>query len=307
VTRVVLLQGQGFPVEVLHRLALAVEPRDGFTGGPAGPPVRVGREVPRPPSRPAGRGPRPRDPLDHRLDLALETNGATTYKLRHRLDLPEPPQDGQPSPVLEVVLRLVDPTRRYVTRRLRLPVWTRRRVEEAEVDPPGPYVPAASRLVRPWLLPGAAYTPPGGTTGVRGRVQLAGRPMPWPRLVALGPGGAVVGRAHGDERGEFLLLITGTGAMPPPPPSTLPVRLAMWGPDPAAPAPPGQQLNDQDPLHDLVIEDAVRRTLGSVPGTVDEQVLRGETVPRSYRPAANRPTLTLTVGEMVQPAPFPFA
>jgi hypothetical protein len=307
VTRVVELAGQAFTVDAIHRLALAVAPVARPTRGPVGPGIRVGREVPRPPSRRRRRG-EPLDPLGGRLDVALDAH-SSVFTLRHRLDIPLPPP-GSPL-VGEVVLRLDDPARRYVPRRLRVPMWSRWRVEEPDSDPAVATVKAEARTVTPWMLPGSAYQPPGGATGLRGRLlrHVAGQPdepVPWPRLRALGPANEVVGHAHGDDRGEFLLLVETTGTIPPPPPSKLPIRLAVWVPDPAAQPPPNQLIAEGDPLGELVIEDAVRRVPGAPPGSVDAVVLRGEAIPASYLRAtlAPRPAEDFTVGELVQPDPY---
>ena len=97
-----------------------------------------------------------------------------------------------------VDLRLVDHARRYVPRRLRIPILTKAAADAA---------PAARRVRRPVMFPGAAYDV-ADATGVRGRVVRGGQAMRWARVVARLPGaGPVVGRAHGDDRGEFLLLI----------------------------------------------------------------------------------------------------
>jgi hypothetical protein len=306
VTRVAELAGQGFTVDAIHRLALAVVPVDQLTRGPVRTGIRVGREVPRPPSR-RRRG-EALDPLGWRLDRALDAH-RSAFTLRHRLDIPLPPP-GSP-PVGEVVIRLDDPARRYVPRRLRVPMWSRRRVEEPDRDPAVTAISAAARTVNPWLLPGSAYQPPGGTTGLRGRLlrHVAGQPdepVPWPRLEARGPANEVVGRAHGDGRGEFLLLVVTTGTIPPPPPSKLRVRLVVWMPDPAAQPPPDQLIAEGDPLGGLVIEDAIRRDPGAPPGSVDDTVLHGEAIPASYLRAtlAPRPAEDFTVGELVQPEPY---
>jgi len=305
-THVVELAGETFAVDAIHRLALAVVPVDRPTRGLVGPRIRVGREVPRPPIR-RRRG-NALDTLAGRLDLALDAHNSA-FTLLHRLDLPLPPS-GSP-PVGETVIRLDDPQRRYIPRRLRMPVWSRRRVEEPESNPAVAPIRAEARAVRPWLMPGTAYEPAGAATGLRGRLlrHVPGQedePVPWPRLEARGQQDEPIGYAHGDDRGEFLLLVESTGQLPPPPPSSLPIRLAVWIPDPAATPPPDQLITEGDPLGGLVIEDAVRHDPGAPPGSVDDTVLRGEAIPASYLPAAlaPRPAEDFTVGELVQPDPY---
>jgi hypothetical protein len=91
-----------------------------------------------------------------------------------------------------------------------------------------PSVPLLPRTCRPALFPGAAHGEPAGATIVRGRVTWSadGTVAKWVRAVArtadpveihdddgnlVGTNQPVLGRAHGDERGEFVLVI---GALP---------------------------------------------------------------------------------------------
>jgi hypothetical protein len=305
--RVVELAGETFPVEPVHRLALAVTPIDALRRGPVSARVRVGREVNRPPTRRRRRG-GVIDPLARDDDIALEARGMSAFTLLHRLYLP--PASPNTPEVGEAVIRLADPTRRYVPRRITVPLWSRHRVEQADFDPStGTYIPAAERSIGPWLFPGSAYQPTPGTTGLRGRLVRGGQQLRWPRVEALGSANEVLGRAHGDDRGEFLLVIPTTGNIPPPPPSTLPIRLAVWVPPPP-PQPPGQQIAEDDPLSDLEPEDAVRRDPGAPPGSVDSAVLHGDVIPPTYQLATfiSSPAVTLTVGELlVQTVPFDLA
>ena len=76
-----------------------------------------------------------------------------------------------------VDLRLVDRARRYVPRRLRIPILTKAAADAA---------PALRRVRRPVMFPGAAYDV-ADATGVRGRVVRGGKVMRWAREI---------GRAH---------------------------------------------------------------------------------------------------------------
>ena len=83
-------------------------------------------------------------------------------------------------------------------------------------------------MLRPWLAPGSGYRLPRGVTSIRGRVTRADHTgVRWARLTALGPGNQPIGWTQADDRGEFLLMIDGTGTLPPPAPSTLPVDLVV--------------------------------------------------------------------------------
>ena len=129
------------------------------------------------------------------------------------------------APDSRIAIRLVDPTRRFVPRRLSIPVPTLQDVLDAEdqheADPANPIAP---RACQPAVFPGAAYGEPAGATVVRGRVEWAGgRLVRWARIHArtteavdiVNENGDVVGSehpdlgfAHGDEFGEFVLIVT---------------------------------------------------------------------------------------------------
>ena len=167
---------------VLHRLALALEIRDALTSRPITAPVAVRRE-------------------DSRRQL---TGSGGRFLLLFGPGIRD-----------EADLRVTDATRQVVPRRFRIPLWSLADVEAADQEPPGPYIQALSRLLRVWLSPGR----PPARAGVHrdpgpGRAWDRAGPLAPDR--ARGPGGVIVGRAHGDERGEFLLPVTGSGATPPP-------------------------------------------------------------------------------------------
>ncbi|MEV8098557.1 hypothetical protein [Kitasatospora sp. NPDC085879] len=263
-------------VDVLHRLALAVRPLDARTAAPATG-IRVGREAP-----PPGGAVRP-----------LESHGAAGSVLRHGTG-------GVRNRT--VVLRLDDPARRLVPRRFRLPLWTAAELTGADGRPPAAgYVPAASRLLRPWLLPGVAYPVTGGLTGLRLRVTYLGLPVRWPRVEAFGPGGVRVGWAHGDEYGQVLLLVDGTGTLPHPAPSAFDVALRTAVPD-RAHLPPVDPL---DPLADLVVEDIPRSQAPPTREDLDNPVLRGIAAPPGYRTATRDVVRSLTVGRVLPETDLP--
>lgn len=124
-----------------------------------------------------------------------------------------------------VVVRILDPDRRYVPRRLSIPIPTFQAVVDAEVAHDGdPLSPLTPRSFRPVLFPGAAYGEAAGATILRGRVtwNADGSPAQWARVVArtaapvdirddqgdiVGTSQPVLGRAQGDDRGEFVLVV----------------------------------------------------------------------------------------------------
>lgn len=250
------------PADVLHRLALGVEPLDAATGRPVVTAVRVGQEVP-PRLRPRLARFEPYWPC-----LDFETNGTARHKLRHGIGGPTRIKVNTDGSAPTIVVRIDDAQRRFVARRFRIPVWTRLELEQADPtgdDPPtGPYVVMASRLVRPVLFPGRAYPLARGTTVIRSSVVRNGKPVRWPRVIAR-VGGIVSGFAHGDEHGEFLLVLSSDWTMLAAPPSTVNVNLTIRAVPPANAAAP----DPADRLADLVIEN-VNRPLpadGALPGT----------------------------------------
>lgn len=137
-----------------------------------------------------------------------------------------------------------DPAGRYVPRRMLLPVLEERRLREPLVG----YVPARDRTWRPHLFPGAAYDHGPRATGVRGRaVGADGRAVPWVRVVATLAGtDDVVGRAHGDGRGEFLLLVEDprdTAELP----ASVDVTVTVTAPR-VVPDPPARTRRSDEPL-----------------------------------------------------------
>ena len=284
------------PADVLHRLALVVECVDSVVERRLGTQVRIGREVsplllPRgyPPGWPC-------------LDLIPRGPGRGMILFDWR------------TPTTSVRIRIVDPARRYVPRRFELPPWKLAEILAAEATPP--VVPAASRLLRPWLSPGTAYQAARGTTAIRGRVARGGTGVRWARLTAIGPGPQAVGWAHADERGEFLLVIADTGTLPPPAPSELQVDLTVIAPAPPPPGPPGPpgppagSAGDQaaDPYADLVVEALPRSANPPTPTDLDNNILRGRAMPPGYVASTSAvPPLTVPVGgELTLTTDIPF-
>ena len=238
------------PAAVLHRLALAVEVMDPLTDRLALTALRTGREVVR------------RTPTtDRRWPCApLDAGGPARFKLRHQRPLPR-----------QVVIRLDDPTRRYVPRRLRIALWPVARLDQG---PAQPYVTVAHRLLRAWLWPGAAMTLPAGSTVVRGRVVRQGRAARWVRVAARDQGGRIVGRAHGDDRGEFVLVVTDQNANPLP--AVLSLNLRIHARRRVVP------IDLLDPCADLVVERIPRSPAPPAAPVLDSPGLGGTRIPASY-------------------------
>ncbi|MEI6668459.1 MAG: hypothetical protein WCP29_09910 [Acidobacteriota bacterium] len=176
---------------------------------------------------------------------------------RHALVFP-------PAVKTPVAIRLFDVQRRFAPRRISYPLPA-----TIETAPP------PSRVRRPALFPGAAYDISPTATGLRGRVTW-GKPTTgevparWVRVTA-SINGHVVGRAHGDDRGEFVLLLQneagGLGDLP----SSLVAQVTVFGPGGPQPVLPG------DPLGDLPVE-----ILTADP----DDVSSGEKLPAGYAATA---------------------
>lgn len=230
------------------------------------------------------------EPIDAELQLRTPHRIEVTFDTAP-LQLPRPPIDHHRTGlhvllyhtklVSPVNLRFFDEARRYVPRRLSIPILTR---TEAESNPP------AFRVRRPALFPGAAYDITTTVTGLRGRVLRGGEPMRWARIEARLPGGtAVVGRAHGDDRGEFLLLIgseaSPVGDLNP----LLQIEVTVLGPA-VLPVPPNPERPKIDPFWDLPLEQT------ALPGDPDP-VSAGESQPANYT-ASSMQSVNLTFGRI---------
>ena len=285
---------------VAHRLAVAVWPVDAVTRRPAPPSVRVGRETARSLARPAPhRGTLP-DPQRLAVRVAV---GAGTHVVVHDRSVPRgAPAGAPPGTPPEIVVRITDPDGRFVPRRVRVPIWSLDEVRGVDDDPSaGPAVPALSRTVRPWLLPGAAYPFPGGSTGARLRVVRGGTPVRWPRVEVFGGGGARLGWGHGDEHGQVLVVVDSLGSGMPSGP--VPVALRVHVPTVAPPGPPSADAA-ADPLRDLLPETLPRQP--TTPGAFTDDTTIGVAVPSGYVTASADVVRSLVPGRVTALADIPF-
>jgi len=242
--------------ERVERLMLGIEPLDALRATRIAVPIHVVLDGAPAAAAPAGDA----DPRWRRLFGLPDAIGGLRHIARHhscRHALLYKP--GMKSPVN---IRLFDYQRRYAPRRISYPV-------------PADITVAARRVRRPALYPGAAYDVSETSTGLRGRVTWrkspAGElPVRWVRVEAT-IAGQVVGRAHGDERGEFLLLLdcaaAGLGELPSP----LRATVTVFAPAVPPPVPPN------DPLGDLPLE-----TLLADP----DDISPGEILPPGYASTA---------------------
>lgn len=260
--------------ELVSRLALGVEAFDGARQQPVLSPLSIVAD---------------RTPLRR----AFQRRSGSRFALLH---------DKLSSDGGEVVdLRILNAegsARRYVPRRLRVAIP---KLSVAETRP------AAQRGCRPRLFPGAAYPVAESATGVRGQaVRVTGgprRPARWTRVVATIPAAqvdldlaTVVGRAFGDDRGEFLLMLA-PGASTGTPAATLAVRLSVFARPVELTAPvPGEEAYG-DPLWDVPLEQ---------PDLTNEAdpVLLGAALPAGWSLVADK-TVNLRLGRL-QPDSPPF-
>ncbi len=229
-------------VERITRLALGIELVDACRGGRISDPIRVTVD------KPFG--------IDH-----VPRHSSCLHALVYSKEVASP-----------VTVRILSPDRHFVPRRLQIPIGT-------EADAEAGLLPAADRTWRPRLFPGAAYDISASSTGVRGRVVWAddGSPVRFARIVAF-YGIQQIGLAHGDDRGEFLLVLgvdTVDGddfvlADPAVMPPSLDLMLTIVAPNDRP------DVDPADPLYGLPLE------LAAGPGLPDPVSL-GEQLPDTYR------------------------
>lgn len=255
-------------VESITRLALGLEAIDACRGGRISDPIQVA--VDDPPA--VGRMPR---------------HDSCLHALVYSPDVSSP-----------VTLRILSPDRHFVPRRLQIPIGS-------EADAVAGLLPAPKRTWRPLLFPGAAYDISASATGVRGRVVWAddGAPVRFARVVA-SYGAQQIGLAHGDDRGEFLLVLgvdTVDGddfvlADPPVMPPSLDVMLMIVAPNDRPASEP------DDPLWGLPLE------VAAGPGVLPDPVSLGEQLPDAYRNPGRVLVqgVTVPLGRITSVAAVPF-
>lgn len=243
---------------VVH-LALGVEPRDASSDQrlPSGVDIRLER-FPDPVGewRPWRRG----ETLTSVLPR-MHRNPSGRYAARYDHGLPT-----------TIDLRVVDDAqvgatrvpgagRRIVPRRIRVGIADEAVVLAAEADPTTPPHPLWRRSFPLWCMPGSAADLPSRATVLRGRVVRLDTdlgelvPVRWVRVRARNGVGDDVGWAHGDDRGEFVLVVRQAPSDivvpvdPLPVTLTLGVTLPVLQPDPADPV-----RAVVDPLWDLPLE-----------------------------------------------------
>ena len=152
-------------------------------------------------------------------------------------------------------MRIVEPrsaaARCLVPRRLRL------FADPVPADPPDPLW---RRIFRVGLFPGAGAAPGAGATVLRGRVTRPDsdgvpRLVRWARVVARDEHDDL-GWAHGDDRGEFALVLGGSPDAATMPADPLAVELTVTAPPAVTVDPADVLLTSLDPIWDLPVQTA---------------------------------------------------
>ena len=188
-----------------------------------------------------------------------------------------------------VKLRFQEDARRYVPRRISFPIQTIAAADAAAWP---------NRVRRPRMFPGAAYDVVSQATGLRGRVLRGTDLLRWARVEAR-IGGSIVGRAHGDDRGEFLLLLDSSASPVGDLVSPFSVRVDVFAPA-VLPTPATADQPQLDPFWDLPPE--IAAVLDPVHPEIDP-VSAGETLPAGYTANANA-NINFQLGEVVSAVSF---
>lgn len=150
--------------------------------------------------------------------------------------------------------------RRIVPRRLRITIPSADAVSAADADPDQPPVPRWQRVFAPACFPGADSPLSAGATVVRGLVRRDDgtgtmAPVRWARVRATNTAGDEVGWAHGDDRGEFVLVVEHSLNDIVVPPDPLAINLTVGFLHPAPQPDPADPIRAVvDPLWDLPLE-----------------------------------------------------
>jgi hypothetical protein len=274
--------------EQVWRLAIGLRFVDGVRGGRPITDVRVAVEdVPKlhPTPRP---GPLGVDRADPGIGLpTMTTRRSGRFAVLYPVDRKPP-----------LHVRVYHPHGRYVARRLAIPFPALQEVQDedkASMQPPA-FTPVKPRGHEVALFPGATYEV-SGTTGVRGDVFLPdGSPARWARVWATAPQSyRILGVAHADGQGQFLLLLRSTNALLGALPS-LERELVLHA---AAPPPTADSPGDPalDPLSALPVE-----TLPPV--DAPDVVSPGQRRPPGYTLSNTTPPVTCRMGRVVRSEPF---
>ncbi len=286
-------------VERFHRLLLGVQPMDA---------LRLQRLT---------------QPIEMRVEPAPMLDPLTDDQqrwLRARIDSGVPQSDGWPrvprhasarhvlsygaGQGISVDVRVLDASERIVPRRMRVPLVPLGVPESVVVLDA---LPVAQRSRAPHFYPGAMYETSERVTGLRGRVVVnAGglRRVRWPRVVVRpADGGAPLAWAHGDQHGEFLLILPPEAIAAPAVqlPRTLTLAVTAFGRRGLPAVVPPQLVQRADPFWDVPLE-----TLAA-PGVLpaDDAVSLGRSIPADFDGAVTQ-LVTFSYSEIISSTVLPF-
>ncbi|MEO8333821.1 MAG: hypothetical protein ABI664_02530 [bacterium] len=268
--------------------------------------------------------------IAHALEMRIEPKAwidpLTDEQQRHLrvyIDLRRPLSDGWKSvtrhtsgryalsyakgPGNAIEVRVLDRTERSVPRRLQIPLMSLAAPEEASLD----VLPVGQRSRSPFFYPGAAYDVSERVTGLRGRVVVSDGGLPptlvpvrWPRIEARLTGGATpFAWAHGDQHGEFLLVLPPESIASPAVqmPRTLSLDITAHGRIAPPPVVPPVLVQRADPFWDLPLE---RLDIPGTPATSDPVAL-GRLIPADYTGSVMQP-VTFTYSQIIGSGVPPF-
>lgn len=207
-----------------------------------------------------------------------------------------------------VDIRVLDPTERIVPRRLQLPLVSLGAPEDVAILDA---LPVGQRSRTPFFYPGAACDVSDRVTGLRGRVVVSDGGLPpklvpvrWPRIEARLTGGATAfAWAHGDQHGEFLLVLPPESIAAPAVqmPRTLSLDITAHGRSGLPAVAPPLLVRRADPYWDLPLESF------AAPGTAPaaDPVALGRTVPADYTLSVMQ-SVTFTYSQIIGSGVPPF-
>lgn len=202
-------------------------------------------------------------------------------------------------------IRVLDKSERIVPRRVRVPLVNLGNPESLDVLDATP-APRRSRL--PAFFPGAAYDVSERSTGLRGRVVLSdgGKlvPVRWARVEArLVVGGPPVAWAHGDQHGEFLLILPPDAiAMPAVVmPRTLDLVITAFGRRGVPASAPPLLVRQADPFWDVPLEEIGPPNIAP---NADAAAL-GRVIPADYD-GSDSQTITFSYSQFISSGIPPF-
>jgi hypothetical protein len=205
-------------------------------------------------------------------------------------------------------IRVLDATERVVPRRLQIPLVSLGAPEDVVILDA---LPVGQRSRTPFFFPGAAYDVSERVTGLRGRVVVSDGLLPptlvpvrWPRIEARLTGGvAPFAWAHGDQHGEFLLVLPPESIAAPAVqlPRTLSLDITAHGRNGLPAVLPPLLVQRADPFWDLPLE--VLAAPGTPPSV--DPVALGRAIPADYTSSVTQ-SVTFTYSQIISSGVPPF-